>query len=195
MKRIPEQVSTCGGSVISDTAEQKPGSPRDRMSRMASVLVKPQYRHVHGGCHFEGTLKSTPRLHHGAWICELYLEEDRDAVLFRLGHLDALVNAQPGVNLLNVAQGAGWNRQVATLPLEVALWTARDCASEMVHLAGHPGVEQGNMVMSTEAGDSEWKCLEDNLGRRPELQERVLFETEFARVLLDPSETNEWPEG
>jgi hypothetical protein len=162
---------------------------------MASVLVKSQYRHVHDGCEFEGTLKSEPRLHHGAWVCELYLEDDRTAVLFRLGHLDALVNAPAGIDFLNAAQGAGWNRQVAAQPLEVALWTARDCASEMVRLAGHPGVEQGNMVMPAEVGAGEWRRLEDNLGRQPELQERILFETEFARVLSDPSATNEWPEG
>lgn len=196
MKCVANQATASDRNLISDTSNGKPSSrPIDRMCRLASVLVKSKYRHVHGGCHFEGTLKSEPRLHHGAWICELYLENDRDAVLFRLGHLDALVNANAGINLLDSAQTSGWNRQVATVPLEVTLWTARDCASEMVHLAGHPAVEQGNMEMPAKAGNDEWMCLEDNLGRRPELQERLLFETEFTRVLSDPSTTNEWPEG
>lgn len=160
---------------------------------MTSVFVKEQYARIYEGAQFEGELKSPPMLHHGAWICELYLPEDRDAVVFRLGHLEKLLTE--GSDLLAKARLAGWDSQVACDARQVAIWTARDRVWEMIHIAGKPPVEPQDALSSELPGVGEWEALEDNLGRLPDATERGWFEKEYERVLRDPSSTNEWPEG
>ncbi|MBI5534100.1 MAG: hypothetical protein HY898_15365 [Deltaproteobacteria bacterium] len=160
---------------------------------MVRVSVKEQYGRIYDGEQFEGELKSHPLLHHGAWICEVFLAEDRVAVAFRLGHLEALES--DGINLLDKARAAGWSGQVANDAQQVALWTARDRVWDMIHIAGQPLVQRPGSMSSEEPGVGEWEALEDNLGRQPNTTEKGLFETEFQRVLRDPSATNEWPEG
>lgn len=162
---------------------------------MISVSVKPQYEDVYGGLHFEGELKSHPRLLHGAWICEVYLGQDRSAVAFRLGHLEALGDAGEGLDLLHQAEAAGWNQQVATDVGDVTVWTARTLGWGMIHVAGQPGAEPGGELVPGELGDGEWKALEVNLGRVPDGQDREVFKTELRRVLEHPNMTNQWPRG
>jgi hypothetical protein len=160
---------------------------------MTNVSVKTQYAQIYEGEHFEGELKSQTRIHHGAWICEVYLPENRVATVFRLGHLDRLLC--DGVDLLAKARTLGWNSQVASDAQQVTTWTARDRVWDMIHTAGQPPAEESGMVMSNDPGQGEWEALENNLGRRPAPKERALFESEFKKVLRDPSSTNEWPEG
>jgi hypothetical protein len=159
---------------------------------MTVVSVKPQYREVYDGLQFAGAKKSSPRLHHGAWICEVYIPEDRLALSFRLGHLAELIT--DGIDELEGARKAGWNGEVYSDDKEVIVWTARERAWEMVHVAGQPDDELPGMERTHQPGQGEWKALENNLGRMPDSAERRLFETEFDRVLSDPSSTNEWPE-
>ncbi len=162
---------------------------------MISVSVKPQYQDVYGGLYFEGELRSHARLLHGAWICEVYLGEDRAAVAFRLGHLEALRDTGEGLDLLRHAEAAGWDGRVATNAGEVTLWTARALAWGMIHVAGQPGAQPGGDLVPGELGAGEWKALEDNLGRPPQAEERAAFRAELRRVLEHPNITNEWPGG
>jgi hypothetical protein len=160
---------------------------------MVSVSVKPRYSHIYDGELFAGELKSHPMVYHGAWICEVYVPEDRKAGVFRLGHLEKLVSN--GVDLLDDARAAGWRDQVADDVQQVTLWTARERVWGMIHIAGQPPLGQPGMVVSNEPGQGEWEALEDNLGRLPDPAERALFESEFKRVLRDPSSTDEWLDG
>lgn len=159
---------------------------------MTTLSVKQQYVEIYGAERFEGELKLQPMLRHGAWICELYVAEDREALVFRLGHLDMLVH--DGVDLLGTAQASGWNGEVAEDTEKVAVWTARERAWDMIHIAGRPSAEETGML-SDEADAADWGALEANLGRAPAPAERALFEKEFKRVLSDPTVTNQWPEG
>jgi hypothetical protein len=159
---------------------------------VTNVSIKPEYAELYNGEQFTGSLKSAPRLHHGAWICELYVPEDLTAITYRLGHLDKL--ADGAVDLLAQARAAGWNGEVATDAREVTAWTARERVWEMVHIAGHPSAERPGMQLSHEPGQGEWRALEANLGRLPDASERRQFAREFERVLREPSSTNEWPE-
>lgn len=162
---------------------------------MIFVSVKPEYESVYGGLHFEGEMKSHPRLLHGCWICEVYLAENRKAVSFRLGHLTELGNTNEGVDGLKDAEAAGWNGEVATDAQEVTVWSARELAWGMIHIAGYPGIETGAKLPPGEPGPIAWEALEVNLGRPADRQERTVFEAELRRVLADPTVTNEWPLG
>ena len=162
---------------------------------MISISVKPEYESVYGGLHFEGEMKSQPRLLHGAWICEVYLGDDREPVSFRLGHLAELGSEENGVNGLEQARAAGWDGEVATDAREVTVWSARALAWDMIHIAGYPGVEAGGKLPPGDPGSTEWEALEANLGRPADPRERAVFQTELKSVLADPNVTNQWPKG
>jgi len=159
---------------------------------MTSLSIKQEYEGIYGAARFEGELKIQPMLRHGAWICELYIPEEHDAVVFRLGHLETLVH--DGVDLLKTALASGWNGEIASDADKVAIWTARARAWDMIHIAGRPTAEETGMV-TDEPVEEDWEALAANLGRAPAPAERALFEKEFRRVLGDPTVTNQWPEG
>jgi hypothetical protein len=150
--------------------------------------VKQQYSRVYGGLQFSGELKGKPRLHHGAWICEMYVKADLPAVVFRLGHLEQL--ASDGLSLLDQAQAAGWSTAVASDTRQVTNWTARDRARTFIRFTGKTDVQNAENQPPELPGEGEWIALQDNLGGPPDALERALFEAEFQNVLRDPARLN-----
>jgi hypothetical protein len=151
---------------------------------VASISVKRDYERVYLGTHFEGQVTATPRLHHGAWICEVFVSERSRNVVFRLGHLDKL--EVDGVDLLRQAQASGWSTAVATNAREVALWCARECAAEILQSAAESG---GRGPNEAPAGprQKDWETLQVHLGGPPDALEQALFEREFVRTLRNPA--------
>ncbi|MBI5531688.1 MAG: hypothetical protein HY898_03160 [Deltaproteobacteria bacterium] len=155
---------------------------------MTTLTVKREYARIYGGERFSGRLAAKPGLHHGAWICHLLIKTDQPAVLFRLGHLEQLVEGS--VDLLDEARRAGWSTALASDTRRVTQWTARERARLLAELAGHVRLGQG---LADHPGEAEWRALQDNLGTPPDALERALFEAEFRKAIQEPSQPDPLP--
>jgi hypothetical protein len=110
---------------------------------------------------------------------------------FRLGHLERL--EADGVDLLKEAREAGWSTAVAANTREVALWSARDRAAEILHRSGADDAHSRARVLEQGPTEADWQVLQHNLGGPPDALERAVFETEFRNALRAGAPASERP--
>ena len=165
---------------------------------MVRASVKPSFVHIYGAKILEGRMQTPVCQEHGSWSCRIYVEGVEGAtarlMTVRLGHLDALVRAFDGVDLLAEARREGWDGRLVTNRGQVVLWSARHRAERVMSAIARTIGSKSFKAPNKDPQDRDWTALENNLGEAPTKEDRKRFADEFAAVVEGRSSPKTWGE-